>query len=440
MNRLSTIPRGRPQIRECLACGLFQTIPALAPGITARCARCGTILHRMARRSLDHNIALTMAALVLLVIMCTTTLMSVETAGITLTADLFSGPEELVRRGMGELAAVVVFVTVLAPFGKLMGTLYVLIRLRERHPPRHLRRVFAFVEKLRPWSMIEVFVFGVFVAYVKLGDVVKIGLDVGVYALLALTFTIIWADSALDRQAVWDALDLGDDDATDRSCHASSFRRGLANAIACETCGLVSVPRDADRRCIRCDTVLHVRKPDSVARTWALLIAAAVLYIPANYYPVLTVVQLGAGAPSTILGGVEELVADGIYPLAALVFFASIAVPMLKLVGLSVLLVATQTGRSGWLRDRTRLYHIVRWIGRWSMIDIFMESLLGALVRFGTVITIEPGIGAVAFCAVVMLTMIAAETFDPRLMWDAAQQRTVAKPRNRGASRMGQPA
>ena len=113
------------------------------------------------------------------------------------------------------------------------------------------------------------------------------------------------------------------------------------------------------------------------------------------------------------------------YPLAALVFFASIAVPMLKLVGLAVMLITTQTGRSGWLRDRTRLYHVVRWIGRWSMIDIFMEALLGALVRFGSVITIEPGIGAVAFCGVVILTMFAAETFDPRLMWDAARPKAA---------------
>ena len=111
------------------------------------------------------------------------------------------------------------------------------------------------------------------------------------------------------------------------------------------------------------------------------------------------------------------------YPLAALVFFASVAVPTLKLVGLTVMLVATQTGRAGWLRDRTRLYYVVRWIGRWSMIDIFMEALLGALVRFGTLVTIEPGIGAVAFCGVVILTIFAAETFDPRLMWDTAARR-----------------
>ena len=161
--------------------------------------------------------------------------------------------------------------------------------------------------------------------------------------------------------------------------------------------------------------------------------------MPANYYPVLTVVQLGAGEPSTILGGIRELVSDGMYPLAALVFFASILVPGLKLVGLTIMLVTTQTGRIGRLRDRTRLYHIVRFIGRWSMIDIFMESLLGALVAFGSVVTIQPGMGALAFCAVVILTMFAAETFDPRLMWDAADEAGARVGSSSPTDRLGQP-
>jgi paraquat-inducible protein A len=372
-------------------------------------------LRRATAHRLDHIIALTLAALVLLAVMCATALMSVETAGISHVADLFSGPEELVRQNMAPLAAVVLFVTVLAPFGKLIGTLYVLIRAHERTPPRHLRRVFALAERLRPWSMIEVFVLGVFVAYVKLGGLVAIGLQTGVYALLALTIVLVWVDTALDREKVWERLDHQD--------RPDAVPRPMAGAVGCETCGLVSLPSPDDPRCPRCASLLHPRRPNSVARTWALVIAAAILYIPANYYPVLTVVQLGAGMPSTILGGVEELIDTREYPLAALVFFASIAVPVLKLVGLSVMLTATQTGRMGWLRDRTRLYHIVRFIGRWSMIDIFMESLLGALVTFGSVITIQPGVGALAFCAVVVLTMFAAETFDPRLMWDAAARR-----------------
>src|SRR5215471_6770404 len=224
-------PHTQPQLRECHSCGLLQMVPSLAPGISAQCVRCPTILRRTSSHRIDHIIALTLAAFVLLVVMCTTTMMSVETAGIERTANLFSGPWELVRQDMGPLALVIVFVTVLAPLGRLAGTLYVLIRLHERRPPRHLRRVFALAEKLRPWSMIEVFVFGVFVAYVKLGDLVTIRLDAGVYALLALTIVLVWADSALDREAVW--IRLGRN-APRESPDASIVP--TSEAVGCEVC------------------------------------------------------------------------------------------------------------------------------------------------------------------------------------------------------------
>ena len=149
------------------------------------------------------------------------------------------------------------------------------------------------------------------------------------------------------------------------------------------------------------------------------------LYIPANTYPVLTVVRLGAGQPSTILGGVRELVEAGMWPLAALVFFASVAVPVLKLVGLAILLITTHLGSGHSLNDRTVLYRIVDAVGRWSMIDIFMESILVALVQFGTLASVYPGPGAIAFAAVVILTMLASRSFDPRLMWDAARMRAA---------------
>jgi paraquat-inducible protein A len=407
-------------LRECPGCGLFQLVSSPAPGMMAQCERCGTTLYRARRHPLEQTAALSLASIVLLIVMCLTTLMTVRTSGIVHQAGLFSGPEELVLRGMAALAIVVVFVTVVAPMVKLLGTLYVLLRIREAAPPPHLRRVFALVVRLLPWSMLDVFVFGVFVAYVKLGDLVTIDLNDGVYALLVLTFVLVWTDGALDHEAIWDALDRADAQREARSAIATG--RVPPWAVSCETCALVVVSRDHAGSCPRCGSALHHRKPDSIAWTWALVIAAAVLYLPANLYPVLTVMQLGAGQPSTILGGVRDLISSGMYPLAALVFFASIAVPMLKLVGLTTMLIATQTRRSGWLRDRTRLYHVVRWIGRWSMIDIFMESLLGALVQFGGVITIEPGIGAMAFCGVVVLTMFAAETFDPRIMWDAAEE------------------
>jgi paraquat-inducible protein A len=408
-------------LHECGSCGQFQVLPALTAGQAARCVRCETTLRRARTDTLDRSLALNVAALILLVVMATTVLMTVSTGGITIAARLLSGPEELVRRGMPALALVVLFVTLIAPAARLGGMIYVLLRLRAAQPPRHLARIFGWVERLTVWSMIDVFVFGVFVAYVKLGDLVTLHLQVGVYALLALTVVIVWADSTLDRHAVWEALETARPE-PEAWARVAPKQGRVDGAIGCETCGLVSNPPPGEAHCPRCQSRLHRRKPDSVARTWALVIAAAVLYVPANYFPVLTVVQLGAGAPSTILGGVEELVQSGMYPLALLVLFASILVPMLKLCGLALMLTTVQLGARGRLRDRTKLYHIVRWIGRWSMIDIFMESLLGALVRFGALVTIEPGIGAVAFCAVVILTMFAAETFDPRLMWDAAEK------------------
>src|SRR5258708_33818844 len=206
MRGSSAHPATPPRLHECKGCGLLQTIPALTQGATAGCARCPTILARVSVYRLDHVIALTVAALVLLVTMCATTMMSVATAGISHTAGLFSGPAELIRQDMAALAVVVLFVTVFAPFGKLLGTLYVLIRLHEAKPPEHLRRVFVWAEWLRPWSMIEVFVLGVFVAYVKLGVLVPIGLDAAAYALLALMVVLFWVDTALDRELVWERL------------------------------------------------------------------------------------------------------------------------------------------------------------------------------------------------------------------------------------------
>ena len=413
----------RPQLSECRACGQFQIVPALAPGMRSNCVRCGTMLRATRANSLDHHLALTFAAVVLFAIVWLGMLMKVSAAGIVHATNLDSGPKELVARGLWPLALAVAFTTAYASGAKFLGTIYVLVGLRMRRLPPNLRGVFLLARKLGAWSMLEVLLLGVFVAYTKLGDLVDIELGPAVYALGLLTVVIVWAEVALDPQAVWEEIERRGQTHAPMPAEAPlEYRPG---AMGCEGCGLVCVPAESEGRCPRCGSAVHERKPNSLTRTWAFVIAAAVLYIPANVYPVLTVIQLGAGQPSTILGGVEELLASGLYPLAALVFFASILVPMFKLIGLAIMLAAVQfttpQGRAGTLlQERTRLYHVVAWVGRWSMVDIFMESLLGALVQFGSFVTIDPGFGALAFCAVVFITIFAAEAFDPRLMWDAA--------------------
>ena len=202
-----------------------------------------------------------------------------------------------------------------------------------------------------------------------------------------------------------------------------------ASLINCTTCMLVSrdrsIPNEGLAFCPRCGARLWRRKPNSLARTWALVVAAFILYIPANLYPVMTVISFGKGEPDTILSGVESLMASGMWPLAVLVFFASITVPLIKLLGLTLLLISVQYHWDWRPRQRTILYRVTEAVGRWSMIDIFMISILVALVKLEAIATIEPGVGATSFAAVVVLTMCAAMTFDPRLIWDAMDKRNV---------------
>jgi paraquat-inducible protein A len=438
-------PVTQPELRECPGCGLFQVVPAMAANMRSNCERCGTILRATRADPTGHCLALTLTSLVLFAVLWLAMLMKVSTAGIVRETTLMSGPAELVERGLWPLAVAVAFTTALAPLAKFAGTLYVLVGLRMETLPPNLRGVFRFSRRIGTWAMLEVLLLGAFVAYVKLGDLVTIELGPAIYALGLLTIVVVWAELSLDPQAVWEEIERrGQTHAPMPAVAPLAWRPGAAG---CEDCGLVCVPADHDGRCQRCGAKVHERRPDAINRTLALVIAGAILYIPANAYPVLTVVQLGAGQPSTILGGVEELLASKMYPLALLVFFASVLVPLFKLLGLAVMISATTLAGSAeaasvLLRQRTRLYYIVAWIGRWSMVDIFMESLLGALVKFGGVITIEPGVGALAFCAVVFVTIFAAEAFDPRLMWDAAAHNAHrrALPRTVSAAAAGTPA
>lgn len=170
--------------------------------------------------------------------------------------------------------------------------------------------------------------------------------------------------------------------------------------------------------CRRCGATVYPRRPDSLGKTWALLLTAALLYVPANVLPIMTVRTLGSGGPDTIMSGIITLAQHGMLPIAAVVFIASILVPTFKLVGIGMLLLSVQRHRALSPRQRIFMFRFIEWIGRWSMLDIFVIAILVAVVNFGSLARVEPGLGALAFASVVILTMLAALTFDPRLIWD----------------------
>lgn len=205
----------------------------------------------------------------------------------------------------------------------------------------------------------------------------------------------------------------------------SAARRGL---VSCRDCGLLSRAAGPNEPgfCPRCGSELHFRHPNAVQQTWALVVAAAICFIPANTLPVMVSNALGSSTPDTILGGVHFLYESGSWPLALIVLVASFMIPLGKLMALVWLLIAVQRGVRGGEPQRMRLHRLVHLIGPWSMLDVFVATFTVALVQLSPLMSVEPGPGVLFFAAVVVLTMLAAETLDPRLLWD---QNGVDSPR-----------
>jgi paraquat-inducible protein A len=189
-----------------------------------------------------------------------------------------------------------------------------------------------------------------------------------------------------------------------------------AGLVACQRCG--QVHRIQTDYCDRCQGALRSRDTESLQKVWAWLIAGMIAYIPANTYPMLLTSTLVERSESTIVGGVIELFVHGSWGIAAIVFFASVIIPVGKFIAIIYLATSVQRGSASNRHGRHKAFEAVEFIGRWSMIDVFVVAILSALVQLDTIATINPGIAAVSFALSVIFTMLAAQAFDPRLIWD----------------------
>ena len=410
-------PSAGTPIIACHECATVHRMQEGADDGAAACNVCRAMLYRTQKDSIERTLCYVLAALILIAIANVLPFMTLRLEGREQVSTIMSGVVALYEDGMWPLAALVFSAAILMPLLKLVTLLYVLLPLHLGRRPWGLAPVFRWVETIHPWAMMEVFLLGVIVAYVKLADLATIELGLALFAFIAVIMLMIAADIALDSRAVWNRIA---PQATDRLLDFADHR----TLVSCHACHQVyGLPDDAGHPlCARCGAALHKRNQGSIPTAWALTVAACILYIPANLLPIMTVIHFGRGEPSTILGGVVLLAQVGMWPVAALVFFASVVVPVVKLICLMYLMLSVQwrmTWRPG---DRTLLYRIVEAVGRWSMVDIFMISILVALVSLGSIATIDPGPGAVAFAAVVVITMIAATTFDSRLIWDVIEK------------------
>jgi len=428
----SSTPTSRRRLRACGECDLVLTLPSLRPREKAFCPRCGHTLARRNYRPAQRSLALALAALVALALAVTFPFVSFRISGIGNRIDLAQTATTLLGFEQPLVALAVLLTIIVLPTLYLLGLIrlqWSLLRGSSGTQERTLARMLAHIT---PWMMADVFIIGALVSLIKIAGTAEIVLGPGFWAFCAFAGLLLFTTQSIDADWLWYSL-------AGEPLAPEAVRRGEAAAAqglcGCDTCGLLN--RLEEGRCRRCGDRLHARRPHSLQATWALLVAAVVLYVPANLYPIMTTITFGKASASTIIGGVAELWLHGSWPIALVIFVASIMVPVAKLLVLGWLCIVARRSAVLDAALRTRVYRIIEFVGRWSMVDVFVVALLVALIRADALMAINPGPAALAFCAVVVLTMVAALVFDPRLLWDEAEVPAAKAPAQTGITVSG---
>lgn len=399
----------------CPQCDLLVALPTLGAGEKACCPRCGTTLTTLWRAPRQRPTAYALAALFMLLLANLFPFISMKVAGVKSEITLQAIPGVMFSEDYASLGTFFLLFVQLVPAFCLVSILLLVNRVRmDVRLARLLARV---LFSLKTWGMAEIFLAGVLVSFVKLMAYGDIGIGPSFLPWCLFCVLQLRAFQCVDRRWLWD--DIAPMPALAQPLDVG--RAGIHQGLRSCPCCTAIVPAD-ERVCPRCHVKGHVRRHNSLQWTIALLITSIILYLPANLLPIMITDLLGDKMPSTILAGVVLLWSEGSYPVAMVIFIASIMVPTLKMIAIGWLcLDAKGYGR----RDSERMhkiYEVVEFVGRWSMIDVFVIAVLSALVRMGALMNIYPAMGALMFALVVIVTMFAAMMFDPRLSWDRAPE------------------
>lgn len=330
---------------------------------------------------LERALAFAVTALVCFIIANAYPLLGLEVAGDRVEARLIDTAWAIHRDGMAVVAGLLLFATFIAPLLQIFILLIVLLPFHFGYRPPLVGFAIPLLAELKHWSMVEVFVLGVLVALVKLQTMAEVVPGIALWAFGGVMLSLTAALVAFDPHQL--------------SVRLAALGPGARHASSA-----------------------HPRAPGNLSQVWAFIIAAAILYVPANLLPIMTTDMLFDRQSDTILSGIAYLWHSGSWPLALIVFIASVAVPLLKLLALVLLAVSVQWRLDWDPLQRTKLYRLVELVGKWSMVDIFVVALLVTLVQLESLATITAGPAAMAFAAVVVLTLFAAISFDPRLIWN----------------------
>ncbi|PNK63685.1 MULTISPECIES: membrane integrity-associated transporter subunit PqiA [Pantoea] len=406
----------------CPQCDLMLKLPDVPLGSRASCPRCHSVLTANWPEPRKRPTGYALAALFMLLLANLFPFITMKVAGLSSQISLLEIPQVMVSEDYSSLA------TLFLAFVQAIPALCMLtiILLVNRIPmPVSLRLGLArILFQLRSWGMAEIFMAGVLVSFVKLMAYGDIGLETSFWPWCLFCLLQLRAFQCVDRRWLWQQIAPMPPLPHAPEKGVSGLEQGMRS---CPCCTAILAADQPD--CPRCGVIAAPRRKHSLQWTLALLFTSLIIYIPANLLPIMVTETLGTPYPSNIMAGVILLWSDGSYPVALVIFIASIMVPSLKMLAIGWL-CWNASGRGQRDSERMHLiYEIVEFVGRWSMIDVFVIAVLSALVRMGQLMNVYPATGALLFALVVILTMIAAMTFDPRLTWDRVREHTTKEPR-----------
>ena len=365
----------------CHECGLYVALPVIAEGERAHCPRCNYLLTANRKNNVAKVAAYSLTAIIFWLLSLTFNFLSFSSNGIEREISLTQSIQVLIEHGHWALAIIQTIAVFTLPIIILSLLLCLYIPMLWGRSLKLAPVMFKLLQSLLPWSMAEIFVVGTLVSLVKIISLADIGFGISFYSFIAFNLAMTMALLNIDKHELSDFI--------------------------------------ADKAKGKHQLIHHQpRNKHSIQYTWALLFTSCLLYIPANVLPIMNTRLLGQDQPNTILGGIITLWQLGSYPVAIIIFVASIAIPIAKIIALCWLNYSVQHASEVKQQERINIYRITEFIGRWSMIDVFVVILLVSLIQLGHTMSIYPGTAALSFSGVVVLTMLAAMSFDPQLIWN----------------------
>jgi paraquat-inducible protein A len=414
-------------VTVCPDCSLIlqQVVPL--PHQVAVCPRCSQPLHRYKHNAIQKALVLSLTGLLLFLPANMLPLLTFSVLGTDTRSSILQACLGMFDQGQYVLGITVALTTLVFPLLILSGLLLITLGLTRQWQAAWMPGFFRTYHHLTDWAMTDVFLVGVLVTIVKMSHTATITLDPGFFCFIGLVLTTITAQTVIDRELFWSLMERNEAtlEPVETAATARPPESGEADDfLLCHCChkllpaGYIST--SGRHHCPRCGHALHSRKKNSIARTWSLILTACILTVPANLLPIMEVERFGVPAPSTIMDGILFFFKEGSYGIGLIILIASILVPLFKIIGLAIILLSIHFHWHSWLRHKAIMFRYIEFIGRWSMLDIFVITLLCSLAQFGFLSSINAAPATFYFIGVVLSTMFAALSFDPRLLWDAA--------------------